>query len=391
MTSPLTITPELQKHLDAIVSKAVAEALAAQPKGAAVQPIIAGKNVGPAERKKSFRRMFGLAVKSAMLAKSAPNDPQLAMLQKAHSAAEKAWQEAVKADLLTPIVFGEGGSLLPEYFSSEIIEVLRDTTVLLQAGARAQSVSGKFNIGRLNAAATAQFVLPGNKPTKASPSTGAVILDPKKLMGLLETTGEMLRDPSWNGAEVLTADMFSALGVEADKQGIVGDGSGANPTGLVKQVKAANKNAQTAAFTQANLASIIADLDKAERLVRESKIPFQGNSPGWIMTSKTLMALKSLRDNAGWVFRQQLDNGTLNGYPVYVTDSISGAGTGGKDLIVFGLFAQLYMGEKDGVMVEMDMSEQFSSDIVVVRGISNLDWKVRHDSAFSVIDEITYA
>ncbi|HYI01368.1 phage major capsid protein [Hyalangium sp.] len=391
MTTPLNLTPELQKHIDAVIAKAVAEALAAQPRGPAVQPIITGKSVGRPERLKAFRRMFGLAIKSAMLAKSAPNDPQLTVLQKAYTSAEKAWQEAVKADLLTPVVFSEGGSLLPEYFSSEIIEVLRDTTVLLQAGARAQTISGKFNIGRLNAAATAQFVMPGNKPTIASPSTGAVILDPKKLMGLLETTGEMIRDPSWNGAEVLTADMFSALGVEADKQGIVGDGSGANPTGLVKQVKTANKNAQTAAFKQANLTSVIADLDKAERLVRESKIPFQGNSPGWVMTSKTLMALKSMRDGAGWVFRQQLDAGTLNGYPVYVTDSISGEGTGGKDLIVFGLFSQLYMGEKDGVMVEMDHSEQFSNDIVVVRGISNLDWKVRHDSAFAVIDEITYA
>lgn len=385
-------TPEQQKHIDALIAKSVAEQLAANPRAPALQPaVIAGKAFTREERVKAFSRAFGLSVKSEMLRKTAPNAPELERITKAQEAATKAWMEICKADLLTPVTFGAGGSLLPEYWSSEIIELLRDTTVLLQAGARVQTVTGKFNIGRLNQAATAAFVLPGNKPTKSTVATGSVILDPKKLMGLLETTGEMLRDPSWNGAEVLTQDMFSALSVAADKAGLVGDGSGADPTGILNLVASGQKNDATSAFTQANITDIIADLDKAERLVRESNIPFQGNSPGWVMTSKTLMALKSLRDSAGWVFRQQLDNGTLNGYPIYVTDSISGEASTSGDLMIFGLFAQLYMAEKDGVMVEMDMSEQFSSDITVVRGISNLDFRIRHDAAFAVIDNIAYA
>lgn len=384
------ITPELQKHIDTLIAKAVAEEMAKQQPGPAVPPILTSKHFGPEERKKAFRRAWGMALKATMLKAHSPNDPGLERLVKAHAAAERTWHDMVKADLLTPITFNEGGALLPEYFSAEIIEVLRDTVVLLQAGARALTISGKFNIGRLNQGAVAEFVLPGDTPTKSAVRTGMVTLDPKKLMALIEVTGEMLRDPSWNGAEVLTQDVFTALSVEADKQCLVGDGTGANPTGIVKQVKAANKFSASAAFKQANITSIIADLDKAERLVLESKIPVQGNAPCWIISSKTLMALKSLRDGAGWVFRQHLDQGMLNGHPYKVTDSFSGQGTGGKDLLVFGLFAQLYLGEKDGVMVEMDTSEKFSNDIIVVRGISNLDSRVRHDSAFSVIDEITY-
>ena len=382
-------TAEQQKALDAYLAKRVAEEVAARPTGPTAVNVIASKAASASERKRSFARSWGLGIKSQLLEKHQPGSTALPTVKKAYEAASKAWAEMAKS-IFTPTVFGQGGSLLPEYYSGEIIEVLRDVTVLMVAGARTQEISGKFNIGKLNSAAVASFVLPGEEPTIPTPSTGSVILDPKKLMGVIRSTGDMMRDPSWNGAEVLTSDMFGALGAEADKQGLVGDGTGANPTGVIKRVDATYKFTQTAAFKQANLTSIIADLDKAERLVRESKIPFQGNNPGWVMTSKTLMALKSLRDSAGWVFRAQLDQGTLNGYPIHVTDSISGTGASGGDPIFFGLWAQLYIGIKDGVMVDLDGSQEFTKDNILVRGISNVDVQLRHTKAIAVIDGVTY-
>lgn len=383
-------TPEQQKELDAWVVKRVAEERAARPALPTAPPaFIASKSVSPEERKKAFARAFGLGIKSAIIERHQENSPALAGLKKAHGVALKSWEEMAKS-VFTPSLFGQGGSLLPEYFSDEIIEVLRDVTVLMAAGCRVQDVSGKFNIGQLNSAAVAQFVLPGNEPTIPTPDTSSVILDPKKLMGVVRATGDMMRDPSWNGSETLTSDMMGAVGAEADKQGLVGDGTGANPTGVLKQLATGYKNAQTAAFKQANATSIIADLDKAERLVRESKIPFQGNRPGWIFTSKTLMALKSLRDAAGWIFRQQLDQGMLNGYPIFVTDSLSGQGASAGDVIFFGLWAQIYMGLMGGIQVDMDSSQEFSKDNVLIRGITNVDVKLRHQKAVTVIDGITY-
>ncbi|MFL5344366.1 MAG: phage major capsid protein [Hyalangium sp.] len=383
-------TPEQVKELNAWVAKRVGEELAARPQVPTAPPsFVASKSITPEDRKKAFARAFGLGIKSAILEKHQAGSAALPGLKKAHEVALKSWQEMAKS-VFTPTVFSQGGSLIPEYFSEEIIEVLRDVTVLMAAGVRTQDVSGKFNIGQLNSAAVAQFVLPGTEPTIPTPDTGSVILDPKKLMGVVRATGDMMRDPSWNGSEILTGDMMGAVGAEADKQGLVGDGTGANPTGVLKQVAAGYKNAQTAAFKQANLTSVIADLDKAERLVRESKIPFQGNRPGWIFTSKTLMALKSLRDTAGWVFRQQLDQGTLNGYPYFVTDSISGADTISKDPIFFGLWAQVYLGMMGGIMVDMDSSQEFSKDNVLIRGITNVDIKLRHTKAVAIIGEVTY-
>jgi HK97 family phage major capsid protein len=382
-------TTEQQKSIEAYIATRVAEELASRPGGGTAPPIITSKAVTKQERRQAFTRAFGLGVKSSILERHQSNSDALKPLLAAREVATKAWVEMAKS-VFTPLLFSQGGSLKPEYFSDEIIEVLRDVTVLLQAGARTQEVEGKFNIGKLNSAAVAAFVLPGEEPTIPTPNTASVILDPKKIMGVVRSTGDMMRDPSWSGAETLTNDMMDAIGVESDKQGLVGNGTGANPTGIIRQLDASYKFNKTAAFTQGNLTSIIADLDKAERLVRESKIPFQGNSPGWVFTSKTLMALKSLRESGIWIFRQQLDQGMLNGYPVYVTDSISGTGASGGDPIFFGLWAQVYIGIQGGVMVDLDSSQEFTKDNILVRGISHMDVKLRHQKAVACIDAVTY-
>jgi HK97 family phage major capsid protein len=387
-------TPEQLKHLEAVVAARVEKAMADRPAGAAVSPVIPGKSLSDGDRSTLFKRAFGYAIKAQLLSQLVGRTTEVTEDRAKAMAALStnyvgAFREAQKS-ILTPALLGQGGSLQPQFYSDEVIEVLRDFAVVLQAGARTQDVKGKFNIGKLNSLAVAAFVNEGEEPTIPTPDTAMVTLDPKKLMGVVRATRHMVLDPSWNGAETLTQDMMSALGSAADKNALVGNGTGPNPSGIYRQVKAGQKNAAAAAFKQANLTSIIADLDKAELLVRESKIPFQGNKPGWVFTSKTLMALKSLRESGIWTFRQQLDNGTLNGYPIHVTDSISGQGASGGDPIFFGLFSQLYWGNEGGLDVSMSDQQEFTKDNTFVKGVGYVDFKLRHDSAFAVIDGVTY-
>jgi HK97 family phage major capsid protein len=116
----------------------------------------------------------------------------------------------------------------------------------------------------------------------------------------------------------------------------------------------------------------------------ESKIPFQGNKPGFVMSSKTYMGLKSIRDNAGWVFRSQLDNFTLHGFPVWVTDAFSSS-----NFIIFGLFNQFYFGVETDLQLDMDQPN-FAADLVMYRAIQRNDWALRHTKAFAVLTGVTY-
>ncbi|HZI04312.1 MAG TPA: phage major capsid protein [Archangium sp.] len=395
-------TPEQKKALEAIVAKRVEEAVsaikAAQP---AAAPVASAKTLKPGERRKALRALMGLAAKASYLQAAVDSG----LVSKALTdACVKAAREAEslfvsKSGAPTGNIFSAGGSLLGEDYATDIIGVLYDVTVVLQAGARPEAVRGaKKNLGRINSGAVAEFVEPGQEPTVSEIDTGMVILAPKKVMGIIEPTKDMLRDPTFvGGEETFTTDLLNAMGVKSDQQCLIGNGTGPRPNGLIRQVKASNKFNASAAFTQANREAIIGDLDKAERIVRESKHPFQGAKPGWVFTSKTLERLKSLRDSAGWIFRQQLDAGTLNGYPYYVTDSVSGAGTGGKDFIIFGLWdtASYGMGfggeaPEAGILIEM-AEPKFTRDLVTFKGVGYVDLKLRYDSTWAIIDSIAYA
>ncbi|EPX56164.1 hypothetical protein D187_007506 [Cystobacter fuscus DSM 2262] len=389
-----------QKELNALISKGVADELAARPAAPAPAPAPSA-GATPGERRKTLKQFFGLSAKASYLQAAAAGGHvnQTLADAAAKAATELGSRFAAKAEGPNGAVVTTGGALMSEEWSTDIIGMLRDVMVLQAAGVRVEAVHGsKKNLGKLNSGATAEFVEPGQSPTPSNIDTGMVILAPKKCMGLIEPTKDMLRDPSFLGSEAtFTDDLLAAIGLKADLECLVGDGTGPRPLGLVRQIVAANKFSLTVPITSANLAAIITALDKAERLVRESKHTFQGAKPGWVMTSKTLMALKSLRDNAGWVFRQQLDQGMLNGYPFHVTDSTSGKGKGGKDFIIFGLWDTATFGmafgggeaPENGIIVEMS-EPKFSQDLATFKGITYVDVKLRYNNTFAVIEELTF-
>jgi HK97 family phage major capsid protein len=362
----------LENKVNAAVTKAVAEARADwEAKALKDRPppaaIAAAKNL--TDLRRDATALLGYRVMKAWAA-TARNVPAetLGAITKAAGALEA--------------VFAQGGSLVPQAWDSETIEVLRDITVLLRAGVRVKTYKGILNCGRLNGGAVAAMVAEGGSPAATTLSTDAVVLGAKKAMALLNVSNDLLRNPSWSNAYDVGVDMAQALGVLVDGQGLNGDGVGPNIKGIPLHVKAAHKFA----IAGTTLADKIADFDKMTRVVMESKIPFEGNAPGWVMSSKTFMGLKSLRDNAGWVFRHTLDlpQPMLNGYPVWRTDSIASA-----NIVEFGLFRQLFM----GIETELEIASfepDFKADETTFRGVMRVDTALRHDSAFAVLTGVTY-
>lgn len=297
---------------------------------------------------------------------------------------DREWVEKSASAFAT--LFAQGGSLLAEQWSSEIIELLRPRTVLLRAGARKQVFQGKLNIGRLNGGAVAEFVAEGKAPTISKVDTGAVILEGHKLMAIYEPSNDTLRDPSMDTAGTLADDLLAAMGVATDKAGFIGDGTGANPLGIVKQVKRSTNKVAGVAIVQAQLDNVIRFIDTMEQRVKASNLELDNNAPFWSFSSAVESALKALRFvNGGFVYRDQLNAGELNGKPVHITESY------GDNYFFFGLASQLVFGldNKAGDIV-LDMSQpHFAEDLTMMKAISYVDWKLRHDRAFSYADDIT--
>jgi HK97 family phage major capsid protein len=370
---PTLILPKtLAKKLRAAAIKTVSAERASRPDtGGSTRSLTAN---APAERKQLVRIGMGMRLKSLWLANPAFGGQHA-------NAAEKAWLQKNAAAYAS--VFGQGGSLLAEEYSSELIELLRNRAVLLEMGARAQSIEGKLNIGKLNGGAVVHMVDESEAPAASDLATGSVILEAKKAMGLLDASNDLLRRKSIDAAGLLADDMMQAMALKADEQGLLGSGKAGNCTGLFKQLAAGQKVAGVA-ITSANVGNVATFIDSLVQKVKASKIPFEGNSPGWIMSSKMESALMSLRDNAGWVYRASLEQGKLAGHPVYVTETV------GDSRLAFGLAAQLYFGVEGDMLVSF-AEPLFKQDVTTIRGIYKFDWKLRHDTAFSYSDNVTYA
>lgn len=365
-------TEQLEKLMEAKSAAAVEKALADRDaaKGGGTsrgQPVV--KSVEQLRRERLA--LLGLRMKA--LFASMPSAKGI----------EKSFVESVnKAIGAFEGTFSQGGAFIPTEHSSEVIEVLRDRSVLLEAGARSESYKGQLNIGKLNGGATAAWVKEGDAPPDSALDTGNVILGAHKLMVVLDQSNDALRNPAFSSAYNAGADMAAAAGITMDQGGLYGDGAANAPLGIDKQVDAGNKFAIAGVTVQ----NKVDDLDKLVLKVMQSKVPLAGNKPGFIMSSKTFMGLKGLREAGLWVFRSQLEASqpTINGQPVYVTDSIEG-----KNIIVFGLFNQLYFGNETPLEIQ-SAEPNFKSDVTTYRGVMRGDWKLRHNKSFALLTGVTY-
>ncbi|HYI01556.1 phage major capsid protein [Hyalangium sp.] len=368
----LRLPSGMSKAINAAVAQRVAEEMAARNQGA---PANGQKANG--QGKVDFRHAIGVRVKSLYV--NSPLNQVPAALRDAVNKAASMYEG----------VYGQGGSLLKEEYSSEIIPLLRPRAVLLRAGAIVQPFTGKMNIGRLNGGAVAAFVKEGGSVTPATYSTDAVILDGHKIMALADPSNDMLRNPDIDSAGIITDDLMSAIAVVVDAKGFLGDGSGANPKGIVKLLATDQKVTGTA-ITSANALVVIARLNSMQQKVKASNLPFEGNAPFWAFNSRTEFALRGLRDNAGYIFNDEMNQGRLQGHPFFSTENVP------DGYIFFGLATQLYFGLErgtgEGGTPEITMgAPDFKNDLTSFKAVMKCDWKLKYDTAFSYASDFTYS
>ncbi|MBM7117632.1 hypothetical protein [Archangium primigenium] len=91
-------------------------------------------------------------------------------------------------------------------------------------------------------------------------------------------------------------------------------------------------------------------------------------------------------DSGGFVYRDQLEQGKLNGKPVFITEAF------GDNHLVFGLANQIYFGMdlKGGKNILLELSQpRFAEDVTTIKAITYIDWKLRHDTALAYSNNVT--
>jgi len=321
---------------------------------------------------------------------------------KAAHFAKKQWGDEEIAKALTTSTGetgGGGGFLVPEEYSTELIEYLRPLSVIRSMNPVIVPMPvGSISIPAMTGGATAEYIGEGSNIRVSQPAFGQIKLTWKKLATLVPISNDLIRFSSPQADAIVRDDLVAAMAQREDAAFIRDDGTNDTPKGLRYWI--AGDNIIPANGT-VNLANVAIDLGKAILALEENNIKFL--RPGWLISPRTKYYLTTLTDdNGNYVFKDEMAGGTLLNFPFAVTSQIpSNLGDGANESEVYFVdFADAIIGESS--LVELAVSEEaayyngtsvvaaFSLDQTVIRAIARHDFALRRSVAGAVLTGVKW-
>ena len=271
-----------------------------------------------------------------------------------------------------------GGYLVPDVLAETIIDRLRPFSVLTQAGAlRVVVEHGNLKIPRVTTDPVAYWRAENTAITESDPAFDAVNLEPKAVAGLIRISLELLQDSPTAG-QVVEQLLLKAISAEIDRVGLVGSGSGAEPTGLFtdSDVETYSMGTNGAALTG------YSPLSQAIQTLQENNV-----EPGAvIMAPRTAGTLDRLVDGSGQPLQplpsfSKLKRLVTSNIPVDQTQGTASNAT----FVCVGDFSNLVIGfspENMRVDVSKTTDDVFGKMQCLIRCYARVDFGILRPSAF---------
>jgi HK97 family phage major capsid protein len=294
-----------------------------------------------------------------------------------------------------------GGVLVPENFSTSVIESLRPKSVVRKRGAVSLPLNnGNLSMPRVIGNTQVTYIGADGDVQVTSMQFGDLKLSSKKAAALVPISNDLLAASGVNprvDAQV-SNDLATSMGLSEDLHFIRSAGSDILPKGLRYWAPAFNIVVAPAStdlqVVETYLSSIMLRLEAAN-------VDLAGC--GWIMAPRTLRWLGALRDGNGNKAYPEIDQSLLKGYPVSLTTQIPvnlGAG-GNESEIYFVNFFDCYIGEDTTLAVAISTEASykdtngetvsaFQRDQTLIRVISKHDFGPRHPESVAVGVGITW-
>ncbi len=307
-----------------------------------------------------------------------PDDVQKILKGQGYEHESRIYDGALKKELAQN-QWANGGVLVPQEFSTELIEFLRNVAVVRQMGARAIPMGATLEIPNQASAGTAYYVGEGVAITPSQQSLASIRLAEKKLAALTVISNDLIRNAYLSAEQFVRDDLVAVIALKEDLQALFGTGGEYGPRGLTSLIDSASQYNSTAASQPApTLAEVRKELAKAVRTLMEANTNgLPGARIGWIFAPRTWAYLWSITDgNGNAVYQTELASGRLLGYPFMVTNQIpinqtwSVDGSTDVSSIFFGDFNQFLIGESMGMQVEVFPNAAYDLSGTVVSGIS---------------------
>jgi len=304
----------------------------------------------------------------------------------------------IVAKALTSDTGPTGGYLVPQQYAEEVIELLSAKAVVRKMGAVSLPLEGTLNIPKLTAGATAYFIGEAQNIPVSQPTFDQIKLTEKTLVTMVPISNKLIRLSSPKVDVQVRNNMIDVMAKKEDLAFIRGTGTDYSPKGLLYWASPTNKFSANSTVTVSNIA---ADLQAAINKLESANVPM--DKVGWIMSPRVKnFLMTAMNQNGIYVWRDEMEKGTLLGYPYAVTTQIpSNLGTAGNESEVYLVdFSECIIG--DGPQLEVSVSTEaayeqngtfisaFQADLTVVKMVRYVDFAVRHEEAVVVIQNVTW-
>lgn len=293
-------------------------------------------------------------------------------MAKAHGdkAIVEAWEKAMSTD-----VFSAGGALIPPEFTAGIIDKLYSQAVMRVLGCSVWPMNtGSLTAPFISTGSTATYVgQQGNNITKSELGTGQLQLSDKKLAALVPLSNDLLRNGGAAADRIVRDNMVRELRLVEDIAFIRYDGTAGKPRGLRYWAQTTFDANATFNYTNAAL-----DLMRAMRSLEDLNVPLDGAA--WVMAPRTKYALMGLLDGLGnYIYRDELREGRLLGYPVGITSQIPTnlGGSANESEIYFFNAPLCVIAENENLMLEAFPGGAYYDGSAVQSGISRDETPIR--------------
>ena len=266
----------------------------------------------------------------------------------------------------------DSNALTEDFRAGDFIDVLRNQSSVMQAGARTLTgLSSDVKIPKKATASTAAWLAAeGDNVLQTEPTFSQISLTPKDLGAYAQISRRMLQQSNNMDFESLVRDdLAQAIALAMDLAALAGDGTGGSPTGI-KNTAGINSKV----FAAAN--PTYAEVVDMETLVAADNA-LMGNL-SYILASGMFGALKTTEKATGTAQFIVEPGNTLNGYRSIVSNQV----TAGD--LYFGNFADLLVGFWGGLDLQLDPYTNGLSGTVRIRAIQTMDTAVRHAVSFAL-------
>ena len=291
-----------------------------------------------------------------------------------------------------------GGFLVPDEYSNEIIELLRNRAIVRGTpGLRNLPLNGSLLVPRHTGTATGGYLGENQNITKSQPTFGQIQMIERKLACLVPISNDLVRNSSPQVDMVVRDDLVQSLQTTEDQAFIYGTGVGNLPKGLRYWANSTTP-ADTTGSTTAD--KVENDIRTAINALTSANVNLA--NPVWYMAPRSRNYLAFVRDaNGNLMFPEVRSNNQLLGWPIRESNQIPtnlGGGTATDLFFVEG--SEMVLAEATGIIIDASteaafhdgsaVQAAFSLDQTVIRAIARHDFAVRHPEAVHVITGITW-